>query len=83
MNNKYKPKFYARTQPKLAYVKKREDIPPAGLSKMSAIDIEQLVFERLVMKFKAGRAATMLFISDTLKGEGANWSPIDEPGETV
>ena len=27
MNNKYKPKFYARTQPKLAYVKKIEDNP--------------------------------------------------------
>ena len=94
MNNKYKPKFYARSQPKLAYVTKIEDIPGADFiikprfpseeqfADMGAGDIERLARQLLIKLIKQRLEATgkRLLIVDSPKGDYASWSTIDEPG---
>lgn len=94
MNNKYKPKFYARTQPKLEYVKKTEDRPaPEFIIKprypseeqfadMGRGDIERLVRQLLIklIKQRLEKAATKLLIVDSPKGDYANWLTADKPG---
>ena len=97
MNNKYKPMFYARTQPKLAYVKKTDELTRAEFSKqdtpapefnMRKLEIENLciqLLKKLIISHISQRhetnPATKLYI--TPKNDYLDLTINDQKGETA